>query len=81
MSPCKSDDSESGYSSTKSFDENPKVEALVSDLNKVFMEKKCVSRESDNFKILRSQINRNLFMYVQYTSSESDRSGWGGVRQ
>ena len=53
-SPCKSDDSESGYSSTNSFDENPKVEALVSDLNRAFMEKKCVSRESDNFKILKS---------------------------
>ena len=67
-SPCKSDDSESGYSSTNSFDENPKVEALVSDLNRAFMEKKCVSRESDNFKILRSWINRNLFVYVFITT-------------
>ena len=35
-SPCKSDDSESGYSSTNSFDENPKVEALVMDQQEPF---------------------------------------------
>ena len=77
MSPCKSDDSESGYSSTNSFNENPKVEALFSELNKAFMEKKCVSRESDNFKILRSRINRNLFVYVQYTYYGIKRPGCG----
>ena len=42
------------------------------------MEKKCVSRESNNFKILRSRINRNLFVYVQYTYYGSDRPYCGG---
>ena len=63
VSPCKSDDS--GYSSGNSFDDNPKVEALVSNLNQDFIEKKSIGkmgRGSANFKALRSRINRNLIM-------------------
>ena len=44
------------------------------------MEKKCVSRESDNFKILRSWINRNLFVYVFITALRN-LDGWGGFVQ
>ena len=63
VSPCKSDDS--GYNSGSSFDENPKVEALVSNLNQDFMEKKSIGamgRDSANFKAVKSRINRNLCM-------------------
>ena len=49
------------------FNENPKVEALVCDLNKAFIEKKSLSRESNNFKIVKSRINKKLVMYVHYT--------------
>ena len=63
VSPCKSDDS--GYGSGNAFDENPKVEELVSNLNEDFIEKKSIGRlgrDSANFKALRTRINRNLYM-------------------
>ena len=63
VSPCKSDDSR--YGSGNAFEENPKVETLVSNLNQDFIEKKSIGRlgrESANFKAVRSRINRNLFM-------------------
>ena len=63
VSPCKSDDS--GYLSGNAYDENPKVEALVSNLNQDFITKKSIGRmgrDSANFKAVRSRINQNLFM-------------------
>ena len=63
ISSCKSDDS--GYMSGNAFNENPKVEALVSNLNQDFIEKKSIGtmgRDSANFKAVKSRINRNLFM-------------------
>ena len=63
-SPTKSEDS--GYSSANSFDDDPMVEKLVSNIKNDFDEKATLARDSSNFQSIKSRINTNLYMYVQY---------------
>ena len=63
-SPIKSEDN--GYSSANSFDDDPMVENLVSNIKNDFDEKATLAHDSSNFQSIKSRINTNLYMYVQY---------------
>ena len=62
-SPTKSDDS--GYSSANSFDDDPMVEQLVSNIKNDFDEKATLPRDSSNLQSIKCRINTNLYTYVQ----------------
>ena len=62
-SPTKSDDS--GYSSANSFDDDPMVEQLVSNIKNDFDEKATLAHDSSNLQSIKCRINTNLYTYVQ----------------
>ena len=62
-SPTKSDDS--GYSSANSFDDDPMVEQLVSNIKNDFDKKATLGHDSSNLQSIKCRINTNLYTYVQ----------------